>query len=134
MAHVVVITAKMATSGCEITITETGASSTSEVELTIALLGKPLPVKGRIVRVISKRSAGTGTTIQPTIGTVTNPSGTTIRYEATATAVATTIDDQPTAPPTYRLVGSSLFHRLRPDAGADNDAVTVYHILPGWGE
>lgn len=133
MAHEYTITAATKASGWRITITETGAGASSEVELTPALVGKPIPLRGRIMRVKSARSSGTAANMQPTIGTATNPAGATIAYQADLTAVAVGVDDAPTDGATYELSGTSLFLRSKWDAGSDNAGTTVIEIYPGWG-
>lgn len=133
MAHAYTITATTKASGWIVTIAETGAGASSEVEITQALLGKPIPPMGRIMRVKSARSAGTAANFQPTIGTATNPAGVTIAYQADLTSVSVGVDDAPTDGATYALSGSSLFLRSKPDAGSDNTITTVIEIYPGWG-
>lgn len=133
MAHEYTITAATKASGWRITIAETEVGASSEVEITQALLGKPIPPRGRIMRVKSSRAAGTAANMQPTIGTATNPAGATIAYQADLTAVSVVVDDAPTDGATYELSGSSLFLRSKPDAGSDNTITTTIEIYPGWG-
>lgn len=110
-----------------VTVTETECGSTSETELVTSAGDRPLRA-GRILRVIATRSAGTAAARQPRLAIASAASSIQIRYQATSTAVGTTIDESPTAGPTYE--GPSLYHRSQPDAGSDNSFVTVYHLGP----
>jgi hypothetical protein len=110
-----------------VTVTETEGGASSEVELVTAGGDRP-PRAGRLLRCIATRSAGTATTRQPRLGIAAAATTGQIRYQATTTAVGTTIDEQPTASVTYE--GPALYHRSQPDAGSDNAMITVYHFGP----
>lgn len=112
---------------CRVTITETEGASASEVELVDSTTGRrPLP--GWLQRCVATRSAGTAATRQPRLGRAASATGADILYQATATAVATTIDDGARTAFPILLGSGKLFHRSQPNAGSDNSMVTVYDI------
>lgn len=112
-----------------VTITETEAAASSEVELLDTGTGARLPYPGRIIRCITPPSTGTGATRQPRLAIAAGASTGQVRYEATATAKATKIDEQPVVSLTAE---SSLFHRSQAASGTDNACTTVYHYKVGW--
>lgn len=118
----------------EITIDETDATSSSEVVVP------GVPILGLVKRVQIQLVSGSGTTVQPILGRVTNPAAASI-----TDWVVEPISDPAEAAPaidrcggaTYRaltVTGSkgTLYHRSRVDAGANNVIQTVYHIKAGW--
>lgn len=112
-----------------LTISETEAGTSSEAEVVLADEG--LPNVGRIIHRSTRLTAGTGTTVSPASGELTNPASTSVyrfQYGGTAAALVT---EQPTSPIVY--IGSSLFHRSGVDAAADNSITSVYTIVPGLG-
>lgn len=112
-----------------IQIDETEVEATSEVELLDSVTGRRLPYPGRIIRCIAPPSTGTGATRQPRLAIAASASTGQVRYEATATAKATKIDEQPAVSLTAE---SSLFHRSQPASGTDNVCSTTYHYKVGW--
>jgi hypothetical protein len=109
-----------------VTITETDGAAASEVEVVDSVTGRGLRAGSRLERVIATRSAGTAATRQPRLAVAAAATAIEIRYLATATAVATTIDDALRTVFPIALGGSKLYHRSIPDAGADNAMVTTY--------
>lgn len=118
----------------EVTIDETSATSTSEVEIT------GVPILGVVKRVQIQLVSGAGTTVQPILGRVTNPAAAPI-----TDWVVEPISDPADAAPaidrcggaTYRALTvtggqGTLYHRSRVDAGSNNTIQTVYHIKAGW--
>ncbi len=95
-------------------ITETDAEATSEFEIV------DLPSSGRILRYTAVLEAGAGTTVDPIVGSATNPAGITVILE-NGTAAAT-VDVTP-EPPTYYF-SESLFVRNKVDAGTNNTIST----------
>ena len=112
--------------GWVVTITETSGGAAPEAELVDTVTGlRPPPAW--LQRCIATRSAGTAATRQPRLGVAAAATTIQIRYQATAMAVATTIDDAVrTVFPIF--CEGRLFHRSQWNAGADNDGVTIYHF------
>jgi len=110
-----------------VTITETDADATAEVAVQLPFLS------GRILKVTGALSAGTGTTIRPVIGVVTNPAGidadTILSIDAASAAASINAVTDP--PPPWATADGILYHRSRVDAGADNAITTVYYIQRG---
>lgn len=107
-----------------ITIDETDCGPADE---TPAILN--IPVAGMVRRQICVLNSGTATTIDPILGTIPNPAGT-IDVAVENETPAATVDTQGVA--TFVSPAGVLYHRSRPDAGADNAIQTVYHIGIGW--
>jgi len=113
----------------QVTITETEAAAASEAEIVLADEG--LPTVGRIIHRGCKLTSGTGTTVSPVSGELTDPANAAFyRFQFGGTAAAL-VNEQPTKPLAY--VGSSLFHRSGVNAGTDNSITTVYLIVAGVG-
>jgi len=114
----------------EWSITTTADIATAdEIELLDA------PEWGTITRVQQTHTSGTGTiSHQPKMGTITSFAGTTQKYQATSTVVATAIDDPPSNGKigTYRSAGKSMFYVFGPANGTDNIFVTIVTIKKGW--
>ena len=112
--------------GWVVTITETSGGAATEAELVDTVTGlRPPPAW--LQRAINTRSAGAGATRQLRLATAAAATAGQIRYQSTATAVATTIDDGArTVFPIF--CEGELYHRSQWDAGADNDGVTIYHF------
>lgn len=114
----------------KLTITETEAGTSSEAEVVLGDHG--LPLVGRIIHRATSLQSGTGTTVSPVSGELTNPAAASVyRYQYGGTAAAL-VTEQASSPPVY-VSGSSLFHRSGVDAGSDNTIVAVYTIVPGVG-
>lgn len=109
-----------------VTITETDGAAASEVALVDTTTGRGVRAGFRLERVIATRSAGTAATRQPRLAVAAAATASQIRYLATATAVATTIDDALRDTFPVSLGSSSLYHRSQPDAGTDNVMATTY--------
>jgi hypothetical protein len=106
-------------------IDELEASATSEATIN------GVPPKGSVRGQKAQLISGTGTTIDPVLGSATNPAGsalTTILSNGTAAAAINNVANP--AIPYYDSDGS-LFHRSVCDAGADNTVTTVYLISAG---
>jgi hypothetical protein len=110
----------------QVIITETDGAAASEVELVDTTTGRRVRPGSRLERVIATRSAGTAATRQPRLAIAAAATAGQIRYLATATAVATTIDDALRDVFPISLGSSTLYHRSQPDAGADNAMITQY--------
>lgn len=110
-----------------VTVSETEAASASEATIQLPFFA------GRIVKVISHLTAGTGTTVNPVIGTATNPAGSeadTVLSIAPASAAAA-INAVTDPPPPFLTSDGQLYHRARVDAAADNSISTIYYIQRG---
>jgi len=108
-----------------VTITETECAAGSEAD--------PIDLgfsRGRILRQACVKTAGSAATVDPIIGTATNPSGASVVLENDTAAA--TVDNQITGGATFN--GSVLYHRSNPASATDNSITTTYHILVGWGQ
>jgi len=105
------------------------------------------PLVGNCVRATCVRQGGSATTVQPILGRSPDPPGTGItRVIVEESEPVPLADTSGTA--TYRdatavpagvvdargrqIQGARIYHRSRPDAGADNVIRTEYHIKAGW--
>lgn len=115
--------------GLVVTVTETEAAAASEKEIVDTTTGfRPGPC--RLRRCIAPPlSAGSAATRQPRLAVAAAATAGQVRYTATSTAVASTIDETMTVPVTLE---GKLYHRSQVNAGADNSMVTVYHLITGW--
>jgi hypothetical protein len=109
-----------------ITIVETDVQVASET-----LIGA-LPSYGRIIRQKTVLTAGTAATIDPIIGTATNPSGVNVVLENDTPGAIT--DNQPVGGACYQANPGNLFWRSRPNAvgGVENDVTTELLFRTGW--
>ena len=106
-----------------------GASVTATMEVEIT----GLPLKGRVRRQKTSITSGTGTTVDPIIGTATAPATTKVVVENGTPAAD--VDNQHEGEGWfYYSATGSLFHRDRADAGADNVTASEYLISEGWGD
>lgn len=88
-----------------------------------------MPIQGTCRRQICVLDSGTAATVDPVLGAVPNPAGTI--YIVVENAVpGAVIDTQGVA--TYVSETGILYHRSRPNAGADNVVQTIYDISIGW--
>ena len=141
MAYAAVVTVtQRSPSKYVVRIEETDCSSTDEATLD------GLPLVGSVRRQQCILQSGTAATVQPILGEVPDPVTNTDRVvaqEGTAGAitdsagVATYEDTTPTPPGVVDangepVVGARLYHRSRPNAGADNVIVSIYHISTEW--
>ena len=112
-----------------VTITETDASNTSETNFEV-------PKTFRIFRQLCKLTAGTGTTIDPVVGTVTDPGNASnsaeLVYANGTAAVRVNNDINSGQGAACYASGGKLYHRSVPDAGSDNSITTIYLIQGGW--
>ena len=110
-----------------VTVSETEAASSSEATVQLPF------VSGRVLKIVSELTAGTGTTVRPILGTATDPAGSaadTIVSIAAASAAAALNAVTDPAPP-FLTTDGALYHRARVDAGADNSISTTYYIQRG---
>jgi len=106
-----------------VTISETDCGVADEAAIT------GLPSRARLLKQVTSLVSGTGTTVDPVIGTATNPTGVNV-VASNDTAAA---DVNNVASPAIAFVSTTgLFHRSNPDAGADNVIQTQYLFLGGW--
>ena len=111
----------------QISLAETEAAATSEKEIT------GLPKFGRIMRLTSSLTSGTGTVLDPIVGVLTAPAGANVVVENGDPAAI--VDLQNDAGYRYYSSTGSLFIRTRVnDATADHVIATKLLILPGWGD
>ena len=112
-------------------ITETGALTGSEptaIGLKFA--------RGVLLRATCVLTAGTGPSVDPVLGTVTDPGASanaaSVVY-ANGTAAAT-VDYVPSTPIPFHTSTGELFHRSVPSGGSDNAITTKYFIRVGWND
>ena len=130
MAYASTITVQQAGTGLYVVlISETDATTTSEVEIDLADEG--LPACGAVVARRCAVTSGTGTTVDPILGDATDPANGAGWVFDNDTA-ANPVHEQPAVPITYGTQVSSLFHRSNVDSGTNNSITTVYHIRQGW--
>jgi hypothetical protein len=120
-------TVAVARKGLEIlvTVTETGAGTSDEAD--------PIGLgvqKFRVHRQICVKTAGTAATVDPILGSTTNPSGASVLVE-NDTAGAT-INNAITGGATCYSSTGNVFHRSVPNTGTNNAMTTEYHITIGW--
>jgi hypothetical protein len=107
-----------------VTVTETGASATTES--TIA----GLPLRGVIRAMICDLDSGTGTTLDPVIGDESDPASGSMKLQnGTAAAL---IYVQPTQPTPYYSSTGTLYLRAVVDAASDNATTCRILISGGW--
>lgn len=111
-------------------IEETDADATSEAVI------EGVPLVARVLRQVCVIQAGSATTVWPVLGEIT-PADTSDRIIVEPSEAAALVDIQGVA--TYFdatkdpvLPAGRLYHMSRPDVGADNQIVTVYHISTAW--
>ena len=113
----------------EIVVSETDCGPADE-----ALIMSPdLLVVGVVVRQMCILASGSGTVVVPILGTQPNPAGTQYVVCEESLPGKTIVDNNGRA--TYDLVNTNpnrLYHRSRPDVGADNVITSVYHVRPRW--
>lgn len=118
----------------EVVVTTTSGGTTTETTIPCSGDGDVdnLPLRGRFVSRRFRKTSGSGATMQPILGEVTDP-GTTLErlLGQTATAAASGFD-QADPPVPYNALNGALYHREAFDAGADNAATTVYQFVGGW--
>tara|TARA_R110000803_G_scaffold55081_3_gene111917 strand:- start:95 stop:475 length:381 start_codon:yes stop_codon:yes gene_type:complete len=105
-------------------INETDAGVATEAVIT------GLPVDLRLLKQVTSLVSGTGTTVDPILGTAPAPSGVSIVAE-NDTAAADVNNVASPAIPFYAATGA-LYHRSICDAGADNVVVSLYFFLEHW--
>jgi len=125
MAYTATVTLKrIAPRSLLVTITETEADATGEAEIT------GLPEALRLVEQRGLFVSGAGSTIDPILGLVTNPSGDNLIIEnggAAASVVNRPSGGTPIAP-----IAGSLFHRSVLDSASDNVTTIKYLFVIGW--
>lgn len=113
----------------KLTISETSAGDTSEVTIT------NVPKVGRVLRQTCVRTAGTGTTVDPILGTVADPAsnGASVVYENGTAGSPINNDINAGAGTVYTTSTGTLYHRSRPNsAAADHSITSTYLIQGGW--
>jgi len=109
-------------------ITETDAEATSEVEIDLAALG--LPQFGRIITQVCHLTSGAGSTVDPVLGNVTNPS--TATWQIQNDAAAARVQNVPATGIPYCSLITSMFHRSNVDSGTNNSITSAYYFIKGW--
>ena len=105
------------------TVVESDCSATDEA----VIVG--IPSTSRLLTQVVSLISGTGTTVNPVLGSATNPSG--IDLIVSNETAASSVNN--IASPAIPFVASAnLFARSNPDAGADNVIHTKYIFLAGW--
>ena len=111
-------------------IVESEAVAASEVTIT------NLPRWGRIVRqtcALQGTGGDEGSTVDPVIGTVTNPAASTESVRLQNDIAAAAVNNVPETPFTYYASDGTLYHRSVVNSGTDSDITSEYEILVGWG-
>ena len=111
-----------------VTIAQTNTTATEEVSLA------GLPATGRIIRQVTCLISGTGTTVDPIIGTVTDPglAANAVQVVLENDTAAASTDNQPVGGACYHTPDGTLFYRSVMDAAADNTVNVRLLIRSGW--
>jgi len=120
------MSAQVSRKGQEITvvISQTSVGASTEIEIPLGI------TRGRLLRIIADKTAGSGSNVDPVIGISSNPSGSSIVFEQSTAAAL--VDNQIVGGATFSTNTGSLFYRPKPDSGSDNSVTTHLHILVGW--
>lgn len=105
-------------------ITETSVSSSTEETITLGV------TKGRVLRQVSVKTSGSGSTVDPILARTSGGTGINIVME-NATAAAT-VDNQVTGGVPFYTPTGVLYHKSSPDSGTNNAISSEYIILVGW--
>lgn len=115
-----------------VSISETDAQNTSETTIVDSTTSKTLPLQGRVLRQVCFFSSGTGSTVDPVLGTATGVAGINIIMENDVASAL--IDNQPVTGIPYYSETGTLYHKSKVDSGTNNSVVTHYYIREGWVE
>ena len=111
-----------------ITINETDTATTSECNFEV-------PKIFRILRQTCKLTGGSGSTIDPVVGTVTDPgaaaSSAELVYANGVAAARVNNDINSGQGAACYAAGGKLYHRSVPDSGTNNSVTTIYLIQGG---
>tara|TARA_R100000654_G_scaffold73709_1_gene106859 strand:- start:13706 stop:14119 length:414 start_codon:yes stop_codon:yes gene_type:complete len=136
MAYTSTVTVQKVSSDADylVTIEETDVGTSSEVEVfSDPTTGVQIPSAGRILRYTSvltnPGATGAGATVDPIVGSATNPSGINVILE---NGTAAEIVDVTPEPATYYRA-SKFFIRAKPDAGSSNNVSTRILIRATFG-
>jgi hypothetical protein len=111
--------------GCySVTISETNAEATSEAVIT------GLPVTASLLKQSCALTGGSGATVDPVLGSTTNPSGPSVIAENADPAVAISNLASPAIP--FATTTGTVYHRSKVNAGADNTIISRLLFKAGW--
>ncbi len=131
---------QLGTNAYLVTIDETDCSSTDEAQIGSDVL-QGVPLQGQVIRQCVVLISGAATTVNGILGEVSdppaNPSRVVCENNPAVQPILTVNDTQGKATYYDPTTDASntwgiLFHRSRPDAGANNVIRTYYHILAAW--
>jgi|TARA_R110001583_G_scaffold57046_8_gene171541 hypothetical protein len=105
----------------EFKLVETEAATASETAIT------GVPDFGVVIRQVCQLTAGSGSTVDPVLGTVTNPAGATL-VVANGTAAAICDNLQAGGVPYKTVTANTLYHRSVVSGSTDNAITTIYYI------
>lgn len=89
-----------------------------------------IPTEARLLKQVCSLVSGTGATVDPIIGTATNPSG--VDVVAENETAAANINNIAAPPNPFSSVTGTLYHRSQCDAGSDNTVQSVYLFESNW--
>lgn len=124
MAYAASVTVVRSGTDVVVTISETECAAASEATINLGVQ------HFRIHRQLVALTAGTGTTIDPVIGTDSNPAGNSLLLANGDPAAA--VDNSLTGGVACYDPNGTLFHRSQPSAGTDNAVSTTYLITCGF--
>ena len=124
MAYAATVTVDRKGGEIRVTISETEAAATSEASIDLGVQSF------RVHRQICQITAGSGATVDPILGNLTNPSGASVILENDTAAA--TCDNSVTGGLTAYTSNGTLYHRSNVNTGTDNTVVSVYHVTVGW--
>lgn len=110
--------------GILVTISETGAGSSTEETLAIGIQ------KGRVMRQVCRVTSGSASTVDPILTRVTSGTGIDIVLENDTAAA--TVDNSVSGGVPFFAASGNLFHKSVPNAGSDNAIASEYYIVDGW--
>ena len=125
MAYAATVTVTRKGSEVVVTIAETEGAAASEATIELGF------TKGVILRQLADKTAGSASTLDPILGTASNPSGNTVVIE-NDTAADPIDNSWSGGGVTFHTSTGKLYHRSVPDSGSDNTIATEYHIKVGW--
>ena len=123
MAYAATVTLTRKGTDYVVTISETEAAAASEATIT------GLPVRGRVLRQKCSLTAGTGTTVDPTLTLPSGGTGVNIVVENDTAAANVDNGSDPAIP--FANTGPTMYHKSVVDAATDNSVTTVYYISGG---
>jgi len=116
-------------------IVETAATSTTETTLTSTAAGTNtgpadiMPIHAALVRQSCALTSGTATTIDPVLGTITNPGSRVDKIIVNNATAAAAINNVPVRSVSYYAADGLIYHRSVTDSATADGAVTTEYLF-----